>query len=166
VPSWASASGGGRTLISTTSLTGASVTLSSIPQTYKSLFLEIYGVTNATADGFFVVNANNATNGIQTAVLRGISASTSSSGNLVITGNNFPDRTSANNVWSLSFDNYTSTTNYKSLNWSGVFLDTTGANCSIVGGGGLISNTEITSIVIKNLGGNLSTGTVELYGVN
>ena len=36
---WATPASGGMTLISTTSLTGASVTLSSIPQTYNSLFL-------------------------------------------------------------------------------------------------------------------------------
>jgi hypothetical protein len=37
VPSWATASSGGQTLISTTTLSGASITLSSIPQTYKHL---------------------------------------------------------------------------------------------------------------------------------
>mgnify|MGYP007073097109 CR=1 FL=1 len=35
VPSWATSSSGGMTLISTTTLTGASITLSSIPATYK-----------------------------------------------------------------------------------------------------------------------------------
>ena len=163
---WATPAAGGRTLISTTSLTGASVTLSSIPQTYKSLSLQIYGVTNATADGNFVVNANNATNAIWTASRRGVTSTFSSAGDLVLSSNNPPLRTDANNVWSLIFDNYTSTTNYKSLNWYGVSFDAGSANCSVTGGGGFISNTAITSIVIKNLGGNLSTGTVELYGVN
>jgi hypothetical protein len=39
VPSWATPSSGGMTLISTTTLTGASITLSSIPATYNNLRL-------------------------------------------------------------------------------------------------------------------------------
>ena len=45
---WATASSGGETLISTTSLTGASVTLSSIPGTYNDLKLVIKDVVPAT----------------------------------------------------------------------------------------------------------------------
>ena len=49
VPVWATpAAGGGETLISTTSLTGASVTLSSIPGTYNDLKLVIKDVVPAT----------------------------------------------------------------------------------------------------------------------
>ena len=48
-PEWATpAASGGMTLISTTTLTGASVTLSSIPQTYKNLQLVIRNFKPAT----------------------------------------------------------------------------------------------------------------------
>lgn len=46
----AAATGGGMTLISTTTLTGASVTLSSIPQTYNDLHLVIRNFQPATDD--------------------------------------------------------------------------------------------------------------------
>jgi hypothetical protein len=74
---WATpAAGGGMTLISTTTLTGSSVTLSSIPGTYKELrlittgvassldnrnfFLEINGITSSTYT-FTVMILNNGT---------------------------------------------------------------------------------------------------------
>jgi hypothetical protein len=50
VPAWATASSGGMTLISTTSLTGSSVTISSIPSTYKNLQLIIRNIL-PTNDG-------------------------------------------------------------------------------------------------------------------
>ena len=45
---WATASAGGMTLISTTTLTGASVTLSSIPSTYNHLFVVLRNYCPAT----------------------------------------------------------------------------------------------------------------------
>ena len=47
---WDSVAAGGMTLISTTTLSGVTTTLSSIPQTYKSLVLLITRVTGNTAD--------------------------------------------------------------------------------------------------------------------
>ena len=47
-PEWATPSSGGMTLISTTTLTGASITLSSIPQTYNNLQLIVRSFRPAT----------------------------------------------------------------------------------------------------------------------
>jgi len=47
VPTWAAPSAGGLTLLSTTSLTGSSVTVSSISQSYKNLFIYVKNVTSA-----------------------------------------------------------------------------------------------------------------------
>jgi hypothetical protein len=47
-PEWATPSSGGMTLLSTTTLTGASVTISSIPATYKSLKLYVFNTTSTT----------------------------------------------------------------------------------------------------------------------
>ncbi len=160
---WAASAGGGMTLISTTSLSGASVTLSSIPQTYESLFLLVYGVTNATADGVFSVNPNDDLSSSYQAVVDG--TPTGNNGDLRITANNNALRTSANNCFQIKFDNYTSTTNYKTVSWSGVYAFPPTEIRSIIGGGGFRSNSAITSIKLINYGGNFSTGTVKLYGV-
>jgi hypothetical protein len=47
-PEWATPSSGGMTLISTTTLTGASVTLSSIPATYNDLYIIVRNFLPAT----------------------------------------------------------------------------------------------------------------------
>jgi hypothetical protein len=54
---WGSA--GGQTLISTTSLTGSSVLVSGIPQTYKNLRLVIRGFYSTTDDGGLTIRVNN-----------------------------------------------------------------------------------------------------------
>ena len=77
VPSWATpSSGGGMTLISTTTLSGASISLTSIPQTYNDLMVvlraPLVGTTNkspairingdSTANRHFMSVSNNVTN--------------------------------------------------------------------------------------------------------
>ena len=53
VPAWSTpAGGGGMTLLSTTTLSGTTA-ITSIDQTYTNLFIEISGVTNATAGTYF-----------------------------------------------------------------------------------------------------------------
>jgi hypothetical protein len=55
---WQPVSSGGMTLISTTTLTGASVSLSSIPQTHKNLQLVIRNFLPATDNQAFTVRVN------------------------------------------------------------------------------------------------------------
>lgn len=163
------ASGGGLTLLSTTSLTGASTTISSISQSYKSLFMVIYGVTNATANGVMRIAPNNNTTGCSYVSTDSVGASFVSSVNRVTNlnlGTTAWDRTTSTNVATVQFDNYTSSSNYKSLNAYGFANETGGSVMSFNIGGAFVSNTAITSLVFSNAGGNLSTGTVLLYGVN
>jgi hypothetical protein len=160
------AAGGGLTLISTTSLTGASVTLSSIPQTYKSLYLVVSGVTNATADGVFAINPNSTGNCTYVAIRSVDANAVFNSNDFRVTADTNMLRTDANNIFAVTIDNYTSAATYKSFSWTGFYVTTGPANIAINGGGGFKSNTAISSINIKNYGGDLSTGTVLLYGVS
>lgn len=161
---WATPAAGGMTLLSTTTLSGATVTISSINQTYNSLFGVIYGVTNATADGYLVLRANAQTNIHQSSSVDD-TAQTSGSVWYVNGGNATMLRTDSNNSFQFSIDNYANATNYKPISWSGVYVTTGPTNRAIVGGGGLKTNTAISSLVFLNSAGNLSTGTVLLYGV-
>lgn len=161
---WAAVASGGMTLISTTSLSGASVTLSSIPQTYVSLYLVLYGLTNATANGVNRVDLNGATTGLDTSGTFGGSGSTRSS--RIENGDGTSTlRTDSTNVYVIEIDNYTSTTNHKVGKNYGGFLDATSTDQTFNYGFRFRSNTAISSIVISNSGGNLSTGTALLYGV-
>jgi|LakMenE18May11ns_1017448.scaffolds.fasta_scaffold9727601_1 hypothetical protein len=170
-PEWATAASGGMTLISTTSLSGASVTLSSIPQTYNHLQLVIFGVTNATADGSFRIAPNGDTTLCFQQFLKGgddlveqqtgtyITLTSPSGGNLI-------DRTNANNGFVLDIFNYKSSTSRKNFNSNGFGrINATNSRGATILNGVYASDTAISSLVISNSGGNLSTGTVLLYGV-
>lgn len=163
---WATPSAGGMTLISTTTLSGATTTISGIPSGYINLFLLISGVSNATADGNFRCAPN---------------ASSANGNNITISGttieNNQGDyilfnkstslfaRATTTNAFAFTINDYASATSRKSFSIFGQYQSTGPAQQSVVAGGGIGTTTAITSLVFSNSGGNLSTGTVLLYGV-
>jgi len=158
-PQWATpASGGGMTLLSTTTLSGASTTISSIDQTYTNLYAFIYGMTNATADGNFVVRPNNLTSAYYGTTLTGSTFGSISGG-----GVNYPiqPRTSTNNAYTLNIPSYTNAT------VSRILVDGYGScdNGTFQIWGVLATGSAVTSLVFLNTGGNFSGGTVLLYGV-
>lgn len=152
----------GWTLISTTSLSGASVTLSSIPQTYKSLKLIVKGMNNATADGKFGLQCNASTtahflSGQETTTNFNINNSYfQSQGNL--------NRSNGDNLFVFDFDLYTDTTvNEKSMAVKYFYVGTDTAGSAF--GMFYAPGAGISSIKLLNSGGNLSAGTALLYGV-
>ena len=169
---WQTVSTQSMTLLSTTSLTGASTTISSINQTYTHLFGTIYGVTNATASGAFVIAPNGSStisdwtgtngNGI-------VQSGSSTTLRLVSTGGGTqnPTFTSANNSWSFFIYNYSSTATRKPFSFTGSYdCGYSNPNLYPMNVSGAINTTSaISSLVFSNSGGNLSTGTVLLYGV-
>jgi len=162
---WATPSSGGMTLISTTSLSGATVTLSSIPQTYVSLYLVMFGLTNATANGVNRIAPNGATSSVNVSGTHNGNAYQRSNTYLELSDGSPTLRTDTNNIYIVTLDNYTSSTNYKNGQSYGNYVQAGPSvntyNCGYV----FKSNTAVTSIVISNDGGNLSTGTALLYGV-
>jgi hypothetical protein len=164
-------SSGGMTLISTTTLNGASVTISSIPTTYKDLYVVIYGVTNATGNGIFRCAPNGTTNITQSVSTVGISAVShqTSNNNYLFLGDSEATygwtRTVADNSVVLLISNYSGTSSWKSFSYTSAF-DAASYGYAIVNGAGTIkTNSAITSLVFSNSFGNLSTGTLLLYGV-
>ena len=160
LPSWATPASGSMTLLSTTTLSGASTTISGISGAYIDLFILVYGVTNATADGLFSLAPNGS--GITSTSFVDNTASFST--NTWYLANTNPTRTNADNAWGIFIRDYASATNYKPVSWSGVYVNA-GSNRGINGAGGTRTNSAITSLVFTNSGGNHSTGTVEIYGV-
>lgn len=163
---WATPAAGGMTLLSTTTLSGASTTISSISQDYKDLQIVISGVTNATADGNFGMDPNSNSGLAYTVWSRGATLNNSAAESLWLNYFNTyqPLRTSAANNWTLTLNNYADTTQYKSFSYFGGY--TTSVNLyPTIGYGTIATNTAISSLLFKNTGGNLSTGTVKIYGV-
>ena len=164
---WATPASGSMTLLSTTTLSGATVTISGINQTYKHLFLTMHSVTNATANGRMRIAPNGSTN---------ICACNFPDNTAVFTGNdntriqvNFAagatDRTSTENVFNLYIYDYANTTFYKGFSGTGA-LPVLSANYGIFTWGQIKTNSAITSLEFDNTGGSLTAGTVLLYGVN
>ena len=162
---WATASSGGMTLISTTTLSGTSTTLSSIPQTYNSLYLVVTGMTYASGSNNFRLKPNNDTTLSDTVQVFNGTAS-SSSGLINLGAGDNVSQTNADNVWTIGFDNYTSTTRYKTFNFIGSFFNISATRRNIWAGGTFKSNSALTSLVFDVEGTiAFSTGTVLLYGV-
>ena len=165
VPSWATPASGGMTLISTTSLSGATVTLSSIPQTYVSLYLVMFGLTNATGNGFNRIAPNNVTNLTDKTGVFNSAVNQRTNDYLELGDGGATLRTSTNNVYVITVDNYTSSTNYKTGELYGSDVSSASSTNRFQFAYVFRSNTALTSMVISNSGGNLSTGTALLYGV-
>lgn len=171
---WGSPSAGGATLLSTTTLSGATTTISSISGSYKNLYGIISGVTNATANGRFQILVNNSTSIATFWSMYGASVSNwrnlatqwdlgfyNAGGAAFVTF----DRTSNLNAFYFEIKNYASSTAYKPINSNGVYFGE-GENWPTGQAGAIVSTSAVTSLVFRNTGGNLSTGTVLLYGVN
>jgi hypothetical protein len=76
-------------------------------------------------------------------------------------------RASAVNSFACTINNYTSTTGTKSFEFYGGYINTSSAFGTVNAAGNCIATpfAAVTSLVLYNAGGNLSTGTVKLYGV-
>lgn len=171
---WATMASGSLTLLSTTSLSGATTTVSGISTSYRSLQVHIYGVTNATANGNFRIAPNGTTNITRFLSQIGDTASNTDRDNqstndylyLVKTAYNIL-RTDSDNYWVVNLPNYADTTYNKTFTTTGFYTNGVGSAITYWYSFGKISTTSaITSLQFSNSGGNLSTGTVLVYGVN
>jgi len=168
---WATpSSGGGMTLISTTSFTGTVLTLSSIAGTYKELRLYIKGLYAANTNTLNVTFNGDLTNPGY-ASLTGSDAmnrafSLSGSGNSSMNTWTYLN-TSANSdsFLVLTIPNYSNTTTMKFMNATGA-VETSSGSYTLGTWTGFWNNTSaITSIEFRGIG-TFTAGSVELYGVS
>jgi len=161
----AAAASGGMTLLSTTTLSGATTNITSIDQTYNSLFIVVDQVT-ISADSRLVIQPNSAS-GVY-AVGFGNASTTAialTNGDLQLTGStsNVVKGTGANNAFSLTIDNYASTTNYKPIRWFGTYENAT-TTVSVNFAGGIALDSAVSSLLFFPVG-TFNGGTVRIYGV-
>ena len=166
---WDTPASGGLTLINTggTTLSGASVTLSSIPGTYKALKLVVVSPLMATdGTGFFVrVNADSNT--------RYANWMSGEAQNVTFADTQWvllrsPDNTVDRSLGVMDFFDYANTTSWKmAYGYSIVPNATTTTNINhIFAGFGYNQTSAITSLVLSPGSGNFTSGTAYLYGVN
>ena len=167
VPAWTTpAAGGGMTLISTTAMTGSSITLSSITGTYKDLIVLINNATMNTGDAELTLDFNGAGN-----LAAGTGRFKTSLGDfqddvIKFTLGNNTTRTVAQNHYCI-IKNYASTTAFKPFEFSGSAQLSSGGVGGSIGGGAVRTTSAITSLVIaNNQGRTFSAGEILLYGAN
>jgi hypothetical protein len=165
---WAAPAAGGMTLINTggTTLTGASVTISSIPTTYNDLVIYIRGVRPAT-DGTDIQMRFNTDSGTRYRRINGFS---STSGTFNETSMKICDDTD-NGVdtgfITMKIDDYANTTTWKSfIGYATSSNHTTPTTGDVDFYLGLYNQTAaITSLTFFPGAGNWTSGTVLVYGV-
>jgi hypothetical protein len=165
-PEWGTIATGGMTLISTTTLSGATTTLSSIPQTFNDLYVLLVSPTldvlgrvqlspnnSSVLSNYQLVKDNSAANGQvnEPIALSGLDA-------ILATG--------GDHAFACTINNYASTTAYKPFFTYGFGTKNDSTNKTYFSGGAFRSNTEITSLVVNYSNAAVATGgTVFLYGV-
>jgi hypothetical protein len=150
----------GMTLLSTTTLSGASVVLSSISQDYVDLYLVIEKQQNATADGILRINPNGS-GGVYASGLSSTIAYNIANGQ--IQANQTSLRTGNNYVISVRFSKYTRTDGlcaFSAYGW-----DDNGNPHPFHLFGIWAFSSAINSLTISNTGGSFTAGTAYLYGV-
>ena len=168
VPSWATPSSGGMTLISTTTLTGAQIDLTSIPQTHNSLRLVIRNYLPAD-DANRLAYRFNADTGTR---YRNAEYQTDFEGASAFNQTNLFTTTQDNAVGTglivIDFPDYTNATTMKWVNTVAQTIDaTTTTSFRLFKAIGVYNQTAaITQINLLNYaGGNFTSGTALLYGV-
>jgi hypothetical protein len=170
VPAWATpAAAGGMTLLSTTTLSGASTTISSINQTYKDLMFVCFNWSLSVNPSFASIEPNGAGNCnyitmTRTNTTNALSGRTSDvifpAGTVDWLGSN------TENATFLHITNYANTTaTCKNFTASNRIINNTSTNCASFHSGAIVTSSAITSMKFAVNTGNL-TGTVLMYGVN
>jgi hypothetical protein len=171
---WATPSSGGMTLINSggTTLTGASVTISSIPATYKNLQLVIINYLPATNYQYCKLRFNSDTgahyssggvvtsNSFDRVVSWGANELTVSSSN---------SSSTANGISIVDVYSYATTGIYKLINWTSIGNDGTAPTADgdySLAMGAYDQTGAITSITLFSSSGNFTSGTAYLYGVS
>jgi hypothetical protein len=161
---WAAVSAGGMTLLSTTTLSGASTTISGIDQTYVNLYVLIASAESSGATQTqvqFNSNSNQVWSGVEG--YDGI-AGTNFTNTSYLSDNQQGAGTAVNN-WGIMVGNYSQTvTGRAPISIAGTYQQ--GGNLRATNAqGARTDSTAITSVKISTYSGTWSGGTVKIYGV-
>jgi hypothetical protein len=168
---WANVSAGGMTLISTTTMTGASVTISSIPATYNDLQIIVQAFKPATDSQAFSMRVNGDSGANR---YRGsLTWSDAGADNITFDSTKWDidqrgtDNTTATGLYYFTIPNYANTTTWKiitGLGFSQNFTTTTNFNHGTFRS--VYNQTAaISSLTFFPNSGNFTSGTILLYGV-
>lgn len=162
---WVTPASGGMTLLSTTSLSGATTTISDISQNYTHLQFYVYDVDISGQAGIAFKNAN--ASGIYYSFVRnGTAGSGSGRTDVYLIGSGDQSTASNSGDFVINLYNYTSSKN-KALDWRGRFVNFSDSSVMSITGGGITESTAAISSVSFFLSGGptFQAGTVLTYGI-
>jgi hypothetical protein len=182
---WATPAAGGMTLISeTTASAVSSLSFSSIPATYKELYLVWDGIVHsATGSGFEIRLNNDSTTNIYSRNAFGVRNTNSpdtqnnlgesiGSSSLSAFGIDCNDTSTQRNCngW-LRIDNYASTSKYKTVSYNTIYYKDITGMAGYLGSSTWESTAAVTSIDVVRVGGsatfsNASNTSIRLYGLS
>jgi hypothetical protein len=161
---WATPAAGGMTLLSTTTLSGASTVISISATGYNNLQIVVSGITINTNNDYPRMDFNSTSGTVYMTGTQSGSATTATE--LYFNGANELKKDGGLNTWIVDIANVNSGTYYKPLtstSYGRTYLD---ANQARHEGGAFLSATAITGVRIQTLSGNtFSGGQVLIYGV-
>ena len=162
---WATPSSGSLTELATGSLSGTTVTISSIDQTYKDLRLYLYDYTNSSSGGSgMVLSINGNTSSIynRVGVNNGTAGLNTSSGNLSL---QTPINTNPEAVAVYEFNEYTNTTASKKGMYWAYHNDYNGSPFMLGYWFAIQTTSAVSSISLTVGGGSFASGTYRLVGI-
>jgi hypothetical protein len=168
-PEWATPLSGGMTLLSTTTLTGASVTLSSIPQTYNDLRIIIKNFKPSTDGQYIEIRVNSDSSSLyrQSSGYADVNASGVTATDTRWTVGQGNDNSVATGLADFTIPNYANTTTWKFMygfNWETNQTTTTQVNRTTFNSIYRSTN-AVSSLLVYPFSGNFTSGTLLLYGV-
>jgi hypothetical protein len=164
-PEWATASSGGMTLLSTTTLSGSTTSITGISGSYVNLLILIQNAGIQTTAGAITINFDSLTtnNFLTSFSSDSTTALNTSSGNIPLSQGQNCDTGVAGNSFAILINNYSNGGSRKPLNFQGNFYASGWKG--IWGGGGYESQGALATCQIKTTAGTFSGGTVRIYGV-
>jgi hypothetical protein len=166
VPSWATVSSGGITLISTTTLSGSTVTLSSIPQTYKNLYIVVRDYL-PSADTQVLGMRFNGSSTASTYFTAETVVITNQAFNGSYIENGFSDNAVSQSLITITIPDYANTDTYKgclTTSWQASYTNTD--NMSLRNTTGVWKDTSAISSLVMFAPSGTYAGTLLLYGVS
>ena len=171
VPAWATASAGGMTLISTTTLSGGTVSLTSIPQTYKNLMAVVREPSDTAAafNLYYRVNNDSGANQYSSVGQRIIGTGSATQGGYgrgseILTNQDYAS-SNKDNKSVIQWLDYTDSTSYKNGYLISSYFGQSDYNLehrAIC----YWSTTAITQLNFISSSGSFNGGSVLLYGVS
>jgi hypothetical protein len=159
---WAAAAAGGMTLLSTTTLSGTSVTISSISQDYKHLYITFDNLSGGFSGQLWQVKFQNAS---YRRLFTNITASTVTQAQRTGTGIEIASGTSSSGVYGFAYLYNYSDSLLKNFILNSRSETQGGSDSAVTLMGTTTDTTPVDNIVVDENGTTMTGGTVRIYGV-